>query len=162
MKNQRIFTCFSFAVTGTDYYYFERGFTMLSGILIGITIIFMIVNLYYFFNNKSFKNSYFSSILFYKLFFVLLGFTIGFACLYYLLSLNGVVLKVNDPTGDVADVTFLDSLYFSGVTILSVGYGDLVPVGSARFFSLIEASIGLLLPTAYFMKALTSSGEKDE
>lgn len=135
---------------------------MLSGILIGVTLLFLIVNLYYFFTNKSFKNSYFSSILFYKLFFVLVGITLGFACLYYILSFNEVVLRINDPTGEPADVTFLESLYFSGVTILSVGYGDLVPVGSARFFSLIQASIGLLLPTAYFMKALSSSGEKKE
>ncbi|MGE7979836.1 potassium channel family protein [Psychrobacillus sp. NPDC093200] len=51
------------------------------------------------------------------------------------------------------------SIYFSGVTILSVGYGDLVPVGKARFFALIQAAIGLLLPTAFFIRAL---GEKED
>ncbi|WP_342750463.1 potassium channel family protein [Alteribacillus bidgolensis] len=87
---------------------------------------------------------------------MLFSITFGFAILYYLLSLETVVLKVNDPTGKPADDSFLNLLYFSGVTILSVGYGDLVPVGSARFFSLLEAAIGLLLPASYFMKAINS------
>nr|WP_158736476.1 ion channel [Alteribacillus sp. YIM 98480] len=130
---------------------------MLSVILIGITILFLLVNLFYFFTNKSYKQSYASPALFYKLFFVLLSITFGFAVLYYVISLETVVLKVNDPTGEPADHSFLNLVYYSGVTILSVGYGDLVPVGSARFFSLIEAAIGLLLPAAYFMKAISSS-----
>ncbi|MEC5425730.1 ion channel [Virgibacillus sp. C22-A2] len=133
---------------------------MISTILIGLTILFIGVNLYYFFTNKTYKKSYASSALFYKLFFVLLGITIGFAVLYYVLSMNEVVLRIADPTGDPAGDSFLTYLYFSGVTILSVGYGDQVPVGSARFFALIQASIGLLLPTAYFVKAITNSNNK--
>ena len=130
---------------------------MISAILVMITILFLLANLYYFFTNKSYKESYFSSAMFYKLFFILLSLTLGFAVLYYLLSLNEVILRVNDPTGEAADQTFMDFLYFSGVTILSVGYGDFVPVGSARFFALIQASLGLMLPAAYFMKALSGS-----
>ncbi|SDK33814.1 potassium channel family protein [Sediminibacillus albus] len=137
---------------------------MLSQVLIGIIILFLIANLYYFFANKSFKQSYFSSVLFYKLFFVLLIFTVGFAFLYYLLAANGPVLAVSDPNGsEPVRHDFLNYLYYSGVTILSVGYGDMVPLGNARFFSLIEAAIGVLLPTAYFLKALSgSSDNKDE
>ncbi len=133
---------------------------MVSTILIGITILFIATNLYYFFTHKSYKKSYFDSAMFYKLFFVLLGVTLGFAVLYYVLSFNEVVLRINDPTGEPAEHTFLTMLYFSGVTILSVGYGDLVPVGSTRFFALIQAGLGLLLPAAYFMKAL--SGREEE
>lgn len=97
--------------------------------------------------------------LFLKLFFVMVGITFGFAVLYYLLSSNEVILRISDKTGDQAPEDFLTFLYFSGVTMLSVGYGDLIPVGSARFFALIQASLGLLLPTAYFMKAMNSSSE---
>ncbi|MFC2949879.1 ion channel [Virgibacillus sediminis] len=82
--------------------------------------------------------------------------------LYQLLALEEVVLVINDPIGQPASQTFLTHLYYSGVTILSVGYGDLVPVGSARLFSLIVAGIGLLLPSAYFVKALGSSGGEEE
>ncbi|MFB5662555.1 potassium channel family protein [Alteribacillus sp. HJP-4] len=93
---------------------------------------------------------------------MLLSVTFGFAILYYMLSLNETVLMINDPTGEAANHDFWNCLYFSGVTILSVGYGDLVPVGSARFFSLIQAAIGLLLPAAYFMKAISDSSHNGE
>lgn len=58
-------------------------------------------------------------------------------------------------------VIIFSHLYFSGVTLLSVGYGDLVPVGSARFFALIQAAIGFLLPTAFFIRALGEKGDND-
>ncbi|WP_223703535.1 ion channel [Sutcliffiella deserti] len=135
---------------------------MFSTILIGLTIVFIVVNLFYFFTNKTYKKSYASSTLFYKLFFVMLSITLGFAALYYLLSFQEDILRVGGPTGEEANSDFLTYLYFSGVTTLAVGYGDLVPMGSARFFSLIQASLGFLLPSAYFMKALGSSSEDND
>ncbi|WP_417897968.1 potassium channel family protein [Bacillus haimaensis] len=91
----------------------------------------------------------------------MLSITFGFAVLYYLLSFEEVILKIPNSTGTQGKGDFFTYLYFSGVTILSVGYGDVVPVGSARFFSLIQASIGLLLPTAYFMKAMNGSNDEN-
>ncbi|MFC3040533.1 ion channel [Virgibacillus xinjiangensis] len=135
---------------------------MLSTIFIGVTILFLIINLYYFFTNKDFKKSYASPALFFKLVYVFISITLGFAVLYQLLSLEEAVLVINDPTGQPASESFLTHLYYSGVTILSVGYGDLVPVGPARLFSLVEAGIGLLLPSAYFMKAISSSRNEEE
>lgn len=128
---------------------------MITTILIGLTILFMIVNLYYFFAGRKFEKSYFQSSLFQKLFFAMLGITIGFAALYYLLSMEGDVIRVGTEEGKDGGENFLDYLYFSGVTILSVGYGDLVPVGKARFFALIQSAIGFLLPTAFFIRALS-------
>jgi len=133
---------------------------MISTILIGIIVVFLLVNLFYFVTNRTFTFSYFSSTFFYKLFFVLLSITFGFALLYYLLSFNEDLLTLSDPTGDPVEKTFSNALYFSGVTILSIGYGDIVPVGSARFFALLQASLGILVPAAYFMKAMSSSEEK--
>lgn len=132
----------------------------MSTILVTIALLFIAGNLYYFFTNKTYKKSRFSTALFLKLFFVLLGVALGFAILYYALSLHTVILRVSSSTGNPADESFLNLLYFSGVTLLSVGYGDLIPVGAIRFFALIEASIGVLLPTAYFMKAMDSSKDQ--
>jgi hypothetical protein len=37
-------------------------------------------------------------------------------------------------------------LYFSAVTITTVGYGDVVPLtGAARFFAAFEATLGIIL-----------------
>jgi potassium channel LctB len=133
----------------------------LSSVLTGAALVFIAANLYYFFANKSYKKSRFSSVLFLKLFFVLLSLTFAFAVIYWALSRDGVALRVGTLDGKPADDSFMNLLYFSGVTILSVGYGDLIPGGAVRFFALLEAAIGVLLPTAYFMKAMGSSGKEE-
>lgn len=141
---------------------------MFSTILISLTVLFMLMNLYYFFSKRKYQRSYFQSSLFQKLFFAMLGVTLGFAFLYYFLSFEGDVVRVGTEDGKDGGENFLDYLYFSGVTLLSVGYGDLVPVGKARFFALLQAAIGFLLPTAFFIRALSEKGddhgegEKDE
>ncbi|RBP03367.1 potassium channel family protein [Rossellomorea aquimaris] len=133
---------------------------MASIVTIG-AIIFILVNLIYFFKDKHFKYSYFSTTLFYKLFFVLFSIMIAFAVLYYVLSFENPMLRVSSPSGKPVEHSFLNYLYYSGVTILSVGYGDYIPTGHIRFFALLEAAIGLLLPTAYFMKVLESKGKEN-
>jgi hypothetical protein len=49
--------------------------------------------------------------------------------------------------GALADgrVPFLTSLYFSFVTALSIGYGDVVPTGPLRALAIAEGALGLLL-----------------
>ncbi len=125
--------------------------------LVTATMLFIAINLFYFFTTRTYRKSYFNTALFLKLFSVLTVILIGFWLLYYLLSLKGVILvdSLSDP--QPIEPTFLDVLYFSVVTLLSVGYGDMVPVGSARFFALLQSAICILLPTAYFMRALDSS-----
>lgn len=130
---------------------------MLSSIIVGITIIFIVLHLIYFITKKDYKKSYINIALFYKIFFIFLSVTVGFAILYHILAMEQVILRMNSGSMKPADDSFLTHLYFSGVTILSVGYGDLVPVGAARFFALIESSIGIILPTAYFIRTLGNS-----
>ncbi|WP_058305912.1 ion channel [Gracilibacillus massiliensis] len=132
----------------------------MSNALVFIAIIFIVANLIYFFRNKTYKKSYFSTALFMKLFFVLLGVTFGFGILYYALSFQETVVVQSLSDNTPIKHSFGNLLYFSGVTMLSVGYGDMLPINAARFFALIQAAIGILLPTAYFMKALDHS--KDE
>ncbi len=139
----------------------EEDSNVLASIVTIVAIIFILVNLIYFFKDKHFKYSYFSTTLFYKLFFVLFSIMIAFAVLYYVLSFENPMLRVSSPSGKPVEHTFLNYLYYSGVTILSVGYGDYIPTGHIRFFALLEAAIGLLLPTAYFMKVLESKGKEN-
>ncbi|WP_308017616.1 potassium channel family protein [Alkalihalobacillus deserti] len=134
---------------------------MFSTILVAVTIVFILVNLFSFFIRKSYRKSFFHSPLFFQLFFNMIGIAFGFACLYYLLSFNNVILRVDSLMGDPAEETFWNFLYFSGVTLLSIGYGDYVPVGSARLFAVIEAAIGILLPVAYFLKAMSNNDDKN-
>ena len=43
---------------------------------------------------------------------------------------------------------YLDSLYFSTVTLFAVGYGDIFPVGIGRLIAMVEAMLGYILPMA--------------
>ncbi|KAB8127935.1 two pore domain potassium channel family protein [Gracilibacillus oryzae] len=134
----------------------------MANVLIIIAVVFIIINLYYFFTDKNYRKSYLSTILLRKLFFVVFGLTFGFALIYYALSFNETVVVQSLSSMTPIEPTFGNLLYFSGETILSVGYGDMVPVNSARFFSLLQASLGVLLPTAYFLKALDKSSDKED
>lgn len=62
---------------------------------------------------------------------------------YYLLTphLNGICI------GGSAEkpVTFLNSIYFSLVTISSLGYGDINPIGFSKVLACFEVVIGLIL-----------------
>ncbi|MBT2583322.1 potassium channel family protein [Planococcus sp. ISL-109] len=135
---------------------------MIATLLIGLTILFMLANLWFFFTGRKFRNSHFHPPLFQKLFYSLGGITFGFAVLYQILGTQSDILRIATAEGEDGADDFWDYLYFSGTTMLSVGYGDIVPVGSARFFSLVQAAIGLLLPAAYFAKVLTDSGKQGE
>ncbi|MCA0987134.1 ion channel [Guptibacillus algicola] len=129
----------------------------MSTFLIGATIVFIVINLYYFFTNKTYRKSTFSSALFLKLVLVMFSMLVGFAVIYYLFSLQDVILVQNLSSMKPIEITFLNLLYFSGETLVSVGYGDMLPVGPARFFAILELMLGILLPTAYFMKSLDLS-----
>lgn len=90
------------------------------------------------------------------LIFVYVNVTIGFGVLYIALELSGIpVLKESDS---LHNDTFLhlieDVLYFSGVTILTVGYGDIIPQGIGRWIAMIQALIGYLLPAAFVVTTI--------
>ena len=44
-----------------------------------------------------------------------------------------------------ATYSFFDSVYFSFITLLTTGYGDIVPTGFLRIFSVIEGLIGWII-----------------
>lgn len=55
-----------------------------------------------------------------------------------------------DPVG----LEFSDAIYYSGVTFSTIGYGDITPVGPARFLSVLEGITGVTLMSS-FVVALT-------
>ncbi len=42
-----------------------------------------------------------------------------------------------------SDITFLNGVYFSVVTVTSLGYGDMSPIGFSKFFACVEVLFGL-------------------
>lgn len=81
---------------------------------------------------------------------------IGFGAIYAILQINGFPVLVEGE--QLVEGAFLQlvnsSMYFSAVTILSVGYGDLTPIGIGRWISIIEALLGFLLPAAFVVRTV--------
>ncbi|PAV28154.1 hypothetical protein CIL05_18795 [Virgibacillus profundi] len=107
------------------------------------------------------RDSRFSVELFYILLIIYSIVIIGFGLIYFILSFQGIIL-VED--GELRQVNVLGSvihsMYFSGVTLLTIGYGDITPIGIGRFIALIQALIGYVLPTAFVLK-LVQSGQRN-
>lgn len=107
-------------------------------------------NMYF---NIQLKESHFSREVFYALLIIYIIVITGFALIYFILSFQGIVLVEHGELRHVSMVgTLIHSFYFSGVTLLTIGYGDIIPVGIGRFIALIEALLGYILPTAFVLR----------
>ena len=42
-------------------------------------------------------------------------------------------------------IDFPTACYFSGITMMTVGYGDIVPLGLARYFAIVESVLGIMI-----------------
>lgn len=91
--------------------------------------------------------------------FLFLGITyaiimVGFGLVYVLLELKG--LQVITDGGEPAGESFFErlgvSVYLSGITLFSVGFGDVVPVGIGRAVVVAEALIGYTIPAAFVVR----------
>lgn len=81
---------------------------------------------------------------------------IGFGLIYILLEMNDhtVLIEGNEiRRGNYFDL-LETGLYFSAVTLFSVGYGDINPVGIGRLVAVIEALIGYTIPAAFVARAV--------
>lgn len=94
--------------------------------------------------------------------FVYITILIGFGLIYILLETKGhqvLVEQYATPSGN-----FIERLgtyiYFSAVTLFSVGYGDIAPIGVGRIIAMIEALIGYTIPAAFVARAVFDREKK--
>ncbi|NNU84779.1 two pore domain potassium channel family protein [Geobacillus sp. BMUD] len=73
---------------------------------------------------------------------------LGFAMIYMILQVNGhTVFTPSSNRAAEGRLSLLeDSLYLSGMTLLSVGYGDVTPIGVGRWIAIAEALLGYIMP----------------
>lgn len=86
----------------------------------------------------------------------------GFAIVYLALDLVGYKsVLIHDFPQDSPSIAYVGNLlYFSTMTILTVGYGDITPLGFAKLLASIQALIGFLLPAAFLVSGIASSMEQ--
>jgi hypothetical protein len=81
-----------------------------------------------------------------RLFGIWLALIVGCGALYWLAALTGHQVLTGDSSGVGAGLDgFWTAIYFSFATATSVGYGDVVPVGTGRILAVSEATGGLLI-----------------
>ncbi len=80
----------------------------------------------------------------------------GFGLIYIILEIKD--FTVLTEAGAEIEGGFLQLLetgmYFSAVTLFSVGYGDITPVGTGRAIAVIEAMIGYIMPAAFLVRTV--------
>jgi potassium channel LctB len=124
----------------------------------------MCQSLFYLFKIKRSEVPIFSWYQFLILVIVYVIFITGFAILYLGLGLLGYksvsiqAIQYNEvnPLSYVANL-----IYFSAMTMLSVGYGDIIPAGIGKMLVIVQALIGYLLPAAFVVSGFASTGERD-
>lgn len=80
----------------------------------------------------------------------------GFGLLYYLLDHKGMAVLTEDNMQQISSSyeKMATTLYFSAITLFSVGYGDIAPVGIGRIIAVLEALIGYTIPAAFVTRAV--------
>src|SRR5690625_4202239 len=120
-------------------------------ILIGIAFV-VIKSLIEFIRGGKFRmemrDSRFSLELFYSFVIIFIIVIVGFGLIYFILSFQGIILVEHGELRQVSILgSIIHSMYFSGVTMLTIGYGDITPIGIGRLIAVIKALIGYMLPS---------------
>ncbi|SFC84718.1 potassium channel LctB [Bacillus sp. OV322] len=81
---------------------------------------------------------------------------IGFALIYLLFELDNHAVFLDNGFRVEGDyIRHLEtSFYFSAMTMFSVGYGDVAPIGIGRTIAAVQAFIGYTLPAAFVIRTV--------
>jgi potassium channel LctB len=79
---------------------------------------------------------------------------IAFGAVYFLLEdTNHSILIEHSTPIEGTNLQIMElCFYFSAITLLSVGYGDIVPIGIGRWVAMIEALIGYTMPAVFVLQ----------
>ncbi|MBA9028230.1 MULTISPECIES: potassium channel family protein [Bacillaceae] len=89
---------------------------------------------------------------------------IGFALIYLLFELqnHSVILDNGKRVEGDFFQQLQTSFYFSAMTMFSVGYGDISPIGIGRMVATIQAFVGYALPVAFVIRTVSSEMDQYE
>ncbi|WP_226585162.1 potassium channel family protein [Halobacillus litoralis] len=132
-------------------------------ILISIASLTLIVaSLRQAFHSLEFEHRIFSLQLFVSIMLLYTVVMIGFGIIYAALMNQGYEVYSQEYSNSSLNWAedIIHSIYFSGVTLFTVGYGDMIPVGIGKGLAIIEAMIGYTLPAALVAKVWQNNHPK--
>ncbi|WP_410984466.1 ion channel [Bacillus cereus] len=129
---------------------------MLWGLILLISAIAVLRSIQILWSSYSDSKRFFSLYNLTSLFLIYTTVLIAFGLSYVALEESGFsALREDGETLNVHSFQLVEvCLYFSAVTLLSVGYGDVTPVGIGRWIAIIEALIGYTLPFAFVVRTV--------
>jgi potassium channel LctB len=132
----------------------KRG-SMLFILIFAFTVYCIVMSIRTIFIPNTIKGKIVSIENFLYLMFVYITILIGFGLIYTILETKGHEVMVEMyplPTENFFE-RLETYIYFSAVTLFSVGYGDIAPIGVGRMIAMVEALIGYTIPAAFVAKA---------
>ena len=129
---------------------------MLWGMILLIAVIAVLRSVQLLWSSYSESKRFFSLYNLTSLFLIYTTVLIAFGLSYVVLEESGFSIlredgeRLNGHSFQLVEVC----LYFSAVTLLSVGYGDVTPVGIGRWVAIVEALIGYTLPFAFVVRTV--------
>ncbi|MDM5186991.1 potassium channel family protein [Bacillus sp. DX4.1] len=129
---------------------------MLWGLILLIAAIAVLRSIQLLWNSAVESKRFFSFYNLASLFLIYTTVLIAFGLSYVVLEETGLaVLREDGAELTVRSFHLVEvCLYFSAVTLLSVGYGDVTPIGIGRWIAIVEALIGYTLPFAFVVRTV--------
>lgn len=88
--------------------------------------------------------------------FLFFSIALVFSFIYMLLDFLNIGHIIDHYSSSIHQQQLMDlftrSLYFSFITLFSVGYGDMTPFGFSKGVAIVEATIGYVLPIAIVVR----------
>lgn len=129
---------------------------MLWGIILFIAVIAVLRSIQLLWSSARESNRFFSLYNLISLFLIYTTILIAFALSYVVLEESGFSVLQEDGKMITSHSFSLVEvcLYFSAITLLSVGYGDVTPIGIGRWIAIVEALIGYTMPFAFVVRTV--------
>ncbi|WP_096155473.1 MULTISPECIES: potassium channel family protein [Bacillus] len=135
-------------------------------VLFGIIILSIVMSLVHMFSPRDKKKSvlFISKETLILLLLVYATLVVSFGLIYSILHMNSFPILIEG--GKVISAEFpsvvLSSIYFSAVTMLTVGYGDITPIGIGRAIASFQALIGYIMPAAFVVRIVLDMEHREE
>ncbi|WP_369901157.1 ion channel [Bacillus manliponensis] len=129
---------------------------MLWGVILLLAALAVFRSVQILWNSAGERNRFFSFYNLVSLFLIYTTVMIAFALSYVVLEESGFnVLREEGKILTVHSFQLVEvCLYFSAVTLLSVGYGDVTPIGIGRWIAIVEALMGYTMPFAFVVRTV--------